>query len=276
MESPAESQVSAQSQTIEQRSLIAEQNGNFIMRFPFCIFSKEVARVYRIADLNVRMPEVGDMPERMKHYEISAEETAEVVIRADELRPETIRLNSICQQYYLETGKVFYKKLLSFDGMMLHASAVAMDGCGYLFSGPCGMGKSTHTQLYLREFGNHAEIINDDKPAMRRIGDTWYVYGTPWCGKDGINVNRKVRLGGICFLRRGDTSIRRLSPQESVRYILGQTQHRLERENMIKLMGIVDKLAREVPIFELFSHAEPSDAHLSYTEMTKAIREAER
>lgn len=229
--------------------------------------------MYCIADLKLQMPEVGDMPERMKLYEASAEEPADIEICADELRPERWKTLDPCLRYYLETGRVFYKKLLSFNGMMLHASAVAINGYGYLFSGPCGMGKSTHTQLYLREFGNQAEIVNDDKPAMRRIGDTWYVYGTPWCGKDGINVNRKVKLGGICFLRRGDTCIRRLSPQESVRYILGQTQHRLEPENTVKLMNIVDQLVREGPMFELFSHAEPGDAHLTYTEMTKAIVE---
>ena len=27
-----------------------------------------------------------------------------------------------------------------------------------------------------------------------------YAYGTPWCGKDGINQNKKVPLQGICFL----------------------------------------------------------------------------
>ena len=230
--------------------------------------------MHRIADLNVYIPDVGDMLERAKEYESSSAKPADIILREDEMRPERWRIENSCLQYYIETGMLFYNKLPEFNGMMLHASAVAVDGYGYLFSGPCGMGKSTHTRFYLREYGKRVHIINDDKPALRRIDDTWYAYGTPWCGKDGININMKVKLGGICFLRRGETRIRRLSPQESVHYILAQTQRRFDVETMKKLMDIVDKLAREVPMFELFSHAEPSDACLSYTEMTNAIREA--
>ena len=231
--------------------------------------------MYRVADLILRIPDLGDMPDRLSHYETSAKEPVDIDIDAVDLRPSRWKTLDGNQQYYMETGWVFYKKLLSFNGMMLHASAVAKDGYGYLFSGPCGMGKSTHARMYLQTFGEQAQIINDDKPAIRRVGDIWYVYGTPWCGKDGININQKVRLSGICFLRRGDTRIRRLSPKESVQYILAQTQHKLEREDMIKLLKTVDSLAREIPMFELFSHAEPGDAQLSYSEMSNAVREME-
>ena len=46
---------------------------------------------------------------------------------------------------YLLYGFMFYDKLLDFDGMMLHASAVAIGGYAYLFSADSGVGKSTHT-----------------------------------------------------------------------------------------------------------------------------------
>ena len=70
--------------------------------------------------------------------------------------------------YYLESGFQFYRKLMDYDGFMLHSSCVVVDGYAYLFSGPCGMGKSTHTQKYLNTFPD-AVIINDDKPALRRF-----------------------------------------------------------------------------------------------------------
>ncbi len=232
--------------------------------------------MYRIADLLVQISEVGDMPERMKNYIIPTEKAADIIIDADELKPERWSMKTACLNYYMETGLTFYNKLLAFQGMMLHASAVAIDGYAYLFSGPCGIGKSTHAQLYLQKYGERAQIINDDKPALRRIGATWYAYGTPWCGKDGININRRVKLGGVCFLHRGDPKITRLSPKESVPYIFSQTQHKydLDHETMKRLVNTVDKLAKEIPMFELFSHAEPSDAIMSYTEMSNAIREA--
>lgn len=57
------------------------------------------------------------------------------------------------------------------------------------------------------------QVFNDDKPALRRLDGRWYAYGTPWCGKDGINLNQKWPLGGICFLEnhRKTASAARLS-----------------------------------------------------------------
>ena len=49
-----------------------------------------------------------------------------------------------------------------------------------------------------------AEIINDDKPALRRREDGWYAYGTPFSGKTDEQLNRKVKLQGICILERGE------------------------------------------------------------------------
>ena len=51
---------------------------------------------------------------------------------------------------------------LDFDGMLLHAAAVVVDGKAYLFTAPRKTGKSTHVQLWLQEFEGRATILNDD------------------------------------------------------------------------------------------------------------------
>lgn len=175
----------------------------------------------------------------------------------------------------MESGFRFYWSILFHGGMMLHASAAAMGGRAYLFSGQCGMGKSTHARLWQSVYGAAAQVFNDDKPALRRLEDRWYAYGTPWCGKDGINQNKKVPLAGICFLKRGEeNAIRRLTPAESVGHILAQTTYRLEADSMDLLLGHVDALAREIPIFELTSRPEEAAARLSYETMRRAAEEA--
>ena len=176
---------------------------------------------------------------------------------------------------YMESGLQFYGQLLQFNGMLLHASAVAMDGKAYLFSGPSGMGKSTHTRLWQQVFGPAAQIFNDDKPALRLLDGRWYAYGTPWCGKDGINQNRKVPLGGICFLKRGEENrIRRLPAAEAVPLIYGQTMYRLRKpENALRLMSAVDALIRSIPIFELECRPDSESAILSNRTMTAAAQE---
>lgn len=170
---------------------------------------------------------------------------------------------------YLQSGFQFYHQLLDFDGMMLHSSALELDGRAYLFSGPCGVGKSTHTKLWQSTFGEKVKIFNDDKPALRRLEEGWFAYGTPWCGKDGININMKVPLGGICFLKQStENSIRRLDKKEAIQKILSQTTTKIGNvAKMDKLLQTVGRLVEEIPIYELSNKPEPEAALMSYHAM---------
>lgn len=171
---------------------------------------------------------------------------------------------------YMESCAIFYSRLLHFDGMMLHASAVEYEGKVYLFSGPSTVGKSTHTRLWQQLLGSAAQVINDDKPALRFIDDRWYAYGTPWCGKDGINLNRKAPLAGICFLKQGKKNlIRRLDVAEAIPLVLSQTTYQLRKmESMDLLLRHVDKLVRMIPIYELENLPDLAAAQLSYETMS--------
>lgn len=167
--------------------------------------------------------------------------------------------------YYMESGFRFYGSLLRFRGLLLHASAVAWEGKAYLFSGPSGMGKSTHTRLWRSLYGEAAQIFNDDKPALRYIDGKWFAYGTPWCGKDGINQNKKVPLAGICFLKRGEENrIRQLSAREAIPLLMGQTHYRFRlAENMDRLLALLDALISDVPIYEMECLPDLAAAQLS-------------
>lgn len=161
-----------------------------------------------------------------------------------------------------------------YNGLMLHASAAALGGRAYLFSGPCGRGKSTHTRLWQQTFGEAVQVFNDDKPALRRLDGRWYAYGTPWCGKDGINLNQKWPLGGICFLEKSqENRIRRLSAAEALPLILAQTTYRLPPQYMELLLASLDSLLREIPVFLLENRPEEAAARLSFETMRRAEEE---
>lgn len=228
-----------------------------------------------IADLIVEIPEAGGMAPRCRAYLTQRTEPADIRIYREEYDLSRWKTDDEALAIYMESGVQFYGHLLRFNGMLLHSSAVEMDGKAYLFSGPSGMGKSTHTRLWQQQFGDAAQIFNDDKPALRLLDGHWYAYGTPWCGKDGINQNRKVSLGGVCFLKRGNTNrIRRLSAAEAVPLIYGQTMYRLHKpENALRLMSAVDALVRRIPIFELECRPDPEAVILSSRTMTLAAQE---
>lgn len=228
-----------------------------------------------IAELQVEIPEAGGLAPRCEDYLSEATGEADIVIHPEHYKPETKPNLTAEDVAYLDSGAQFYRQLIQFDGLMLHASAVELDGFAYLFSGPCGMGKSTHTRLWQQTFGSAAQVFNDDKPALRRQNGTWYAYGTPWCGKDGINQNRKVRLGGICFLKRGQTNeIRQLSQLEAATSILAQTTTKIKNpERLGHLLELVEQLIQEVPVFELKNKPEPEAARLSRETMEKTAKE---
>ena len=232
--------------------------------------------LFRIAELITEIPDAGDMLSRARDYKVENVSGADIIIRADLYNPTKWENMSPDGNVYMQSGAQFYRQILDFDGLMLHASAVAVDGKAYLFSGPSGMGKSTHTRLWQQIFGEKAVVFNDDKPALRRINGVWYAYGTPWCGKDGINVNLKAPLAGICFLRRGqDNIIRRLDALEASSYVISQTMRRFKDGVMLdKMLTQVDRLVTDIPIYELYNQPVPEAARLSYATMYKGAVEA--
>lgn len=227
----------------------------------------------KIADLLAEIPEDHGLAERCRDYATEEKGQPDLVIRAEQYRTHAYQNGETADFIaYMESGFQFYKGLLRFDGMMLHASAVELEGRAYLFSGPCGMGKSTHVRLWQKVFGEKAIAFNDDKPALRCLDGTWYAYGTPWCGKDGIQQNRKVPVAGICFLKQADHNrIRPLTWAQAVERVMGQTmRRRLTPEQMSQLLSVMDSLIRSVPMFELENRPEPAAVRLSHDTMCLA------
>ena len=231
-----------------------------------------------IAELYVEVPETGGLAPRCQDYCWSGEPDAEVIsIKEEDYEPEYwpgVSYNTMC---YLESGHLFDHALVKNSGMRIHASAIAWEGKAYLFSAPCGTGKSTHRQMWQQLYGEDAIVVfNDDKPALRLLDGKWYAFGTPWCGKEGINRNVKVPLAGICFLQQGpENKIRRLSTLEILPRVTDQTVWRMDtHEELNMLMGNLDQLIQKIPIFLLECTPTTDAAKLSSETMSKAANEA--
>jgi len=230
----------------------------------------------KIADLTVDVPETGGLAPRCQEYLCDKSNGADIIIRTDlynrDLYRKGISENTLA---YMESARQFYGSLLNYDGFYLHSSALELDGKVYLFSGHSGVGKSTHARLWMQMHGDKCRIINDDKPALRYMDGHWIAYGTPWCGKDGINQNRKAPLAGICFLKQSDRNhIRQLEYVEAIQKILPQTIYRFKyMEKLDLLLGHIEYLVREIPIFELENRPEPEAAILSYETMSQKAKE---
>lgn len=213
--------------------------------------------IYRFADLNVKMqPRYDLLISRAEKYKIENDAHFDLDIDLTDEKLESLSkiTPKLPKDYneYIWYGANFYKQLLKFDGFLLHASAVCYDNKAYVFSAPCGTGKSTHTSLWEKYLGDKVFIINDDKPAIRLIDDKFIVYGTPFSGKTDKNENVGVELKGVCFLERGtENEIKRADFQKVLVPILNQTYRPTDEESMEKLLNIIDIFFNKVPIYEL-------------------------
>lgn len=230
------------------------------------------ASICRIADLIVSVPTAGGLAPRCKGYLTVETAKPDINISVENFHMENWPKDQPDLGFYMESAWEFYGNLLRYGGLMLHASAIEHKGRAYLFSGPSTVGKSTHSRLWQTLLGADAQVFNDDKPALRLVDGRWYAYGTPWCGKDGINQNKKVPLAGICFLKKAkENRIRLVSPVEAIPYMLSQTMYRLTRRtDMELLLSHIDQLVRAIPVYELECLPDLAAAQLSFDTMTKS------
>ena len=158
--------------------------------------------------------------------------------------------------------------LLDRDTVMLHGSTVAVDGRAYLFTAPCGTGKSTHTRLWRELFGERAVMVNDDKPFLRITNDGVIAYGSPWTGKHGLGSNVCVPLQGICALQRGRENVIRQADGKELMDILHHQVHTPEDPTLArKAMDHVDRIARMVPLWIMSCNKELHAAEVSHEAM---------
>ena len=232
-------------------------------------------RDYLIAGLRVRMDTYGRTAAQAEPYLTEMAGEADIVITSypEELKNQQPHL-SLDDCEYLCTGGSFYRQLLKYGGMMLHSSAVVMDGYAYLFSAPCGTGKSTHTDLWRQTFGyDRVLMLNDDKPALRLEDGRWYAYGTPWSGKTAQNLNMRVPLGGICVLTRGETNeIEPFSGVKATFALLEQTSRSVDAESRQRLLEMLDNLLGLVPVWKLKCTPTEEAARVSQKAMAEEAK----
>ena len=158
------------------------------------------------------------------------------------------------------------RELLNRDTILLHGSTIGLDGAAYLFTAPCGTGKSTHTRLWREIFGERAVTVNDDRAFLRLTPAGVLAYGSPWSGKHGLETNICLPLQGICFLSRGQEN--RICPAMPEACIPELRHQCLIPEGCEELaFALVERLSRQVRLWEMACTKEPEAARVSYEAM---------
>lgn len=160
------------------------------------------------------------------------------------------------------------RQLINFDGLLLHGACVEMDGKVYVFCAKSKTGKSTHLALWKKVYGSRVHIINGDKPIIRCVDGKFIVYGTPWCGKEGWNINTNAPLAAICYLKRGENNhIHSFCADKAIKLIVHQILLPKDKSEMIRYLDLLDKMLKEIPGYELFCNMDEEAAVAAYEGM---------
>jgi hypothetical protein len=155
--------------------------------------------------------------------------------------PLTYPLDQILLMYILAKRK----------GLLIHALGLISKERGYLFPGRSGAGKSTLALELERREGY--ELLSDDRLVIKKTGDVFNVYGTPWPGDAGISMNRNVELSAILFLEHGPFNrIEEIGRGEAVERLLSVVSVPwFDRDIIPHMLSSCEALTLQVPAYRL-------------------------
>ncbi len=155
----------------------------------------------------------------------------------------------------------------SFDGFVFHGSAVAVNGKAYLFTAKSGTGKTTHTNLWLKNIDG-SFVVNGDKPIIRVIDGEIFVCGTPWMGKEGMGCNKCVPLKAICILSRGtENKIEKVDFKNVVTNIIAQAYRPKNTEALMKTFKLIEYTGQNTGLYSLYCNMNDDAATTAYRGM---------
>ena len=97
----------------------------------------------------------------------------------------------------------------------------------------------------------------------------FYVYGTPWNGKHGLDTNTRAKIKAICKIYQAkENSIVKADSSEMLITILNQTLRPNELDKIDKLFGLIDKMLKKIDLYNLGCNISKEAAELSFKTMS--------
>lgn len=156
-----------------------------------------------------------------------------------------------------------YLYLVQKHGMAaLHSASILYRDRLWLFSGPSGMGKSTHAKLWKEFF--QTPITNGDLNLLAIENSTPVIHGIPWCGTSGTSSTETYPLGGIILLERSEKNfIEELSPDQKLLLVSQRLiSPSWTKQQWKKNLDIVTQITANCLVCKLHCTKEPEAAEI--------------
>jgi hypothetical protein len=106
-------------------------------------------------------------------------------------------------------------RLANEGGSIIHCALIERGGSAVICPGVSGAGKTT----LCRQLAGRPDfrVLSDDRAVVRRSGDGYRAYGTPWPGEGAFAVNQGLPLAGIGFIQqRAAAATERIPPRQAI------------------------------------------------------------
>jgi len=135
-------------------------------------------------------------------------------------------------------------------GFLVHSASAIRNGRAFLFSGVSGAGKTTISRLAPPD----VTLLTDEISYVRRVGEGYRAYGTPFAGDLGrAGENISAPLAGLYLLVQGrHNRASRIEPADAVRRLLRNILFFADDASLVEqVFGTACEFVSRVPVYEL-------------------------
>ncbi len=165
--------------------------------------------------------------------------------------------------------KAFTLVALNYGVTPIHASTIVCKNQSTLFLGESGTGKSTHSQLWIKNIDG-AKLLNDDSPMVRVVEDSLIVYGSPWSGKTNCYINESYKVKAFVRIKRGQINqIHKHNSLQSIGAIYPSFPPMFAFDEPLadKMLEIVSGVIKTTPIYTIACLPNAEAAQICYNEL---------
>jgi hypothetical protein len=162
------------------------------------------------------------------------------------------RIRQAASLYAIDAAfRILHSLLLAGQGgLLVHAASAVRNGRAFLFAGVSGAGKTTISRLAPPD----ATLLTDEISYLRREGDGYVAYGTPFAGelaKPGENVH--APLAALYLLAQGlENKIESIGEADAIRAVLESVLFFAHDPVMVgQVFDSACELVRRVPVQRL-------------------------
>ena len=237
--------------------------------------------VIKLADLPIGLENRYSFVERMCRDYLTEESPLFTVSASEEEidkeNEQVRRVNGLTSELprgYLESIVLYReiaKRLPRYDAFVFHGVALEYEGRALLFTAKSGVGKTTHTRLWLSRYPDKVKILNGDKPILRLIDGVPFVFGSPWQGKENYGYNGRAPLFALGFVHR--------SPENYARGVedigsvilpfLSQTYVPQHEDSATRVFEITDTVLKTIRLCHLYVNMESDAAEVAFRTMVE-------